>query len=89
MERVILQIEKAVPADCVLPDDYGFLLVAAANGIDPESPGAIDAYSGAYGCRETLAATLKDLRGGWQNSARLDGLQDWARLVTSTKGGDP
>lgn len=82
VERVVVQIEKAIPADCVLPADYGMLLVAAANGVDPGAPGGANAFSGEYGCRETLAATLSDLKAGWQNSARLAGLQAWASLVT-------
>ena len=82
VERVVVQIEKAIPADCVLPADYGMLLVSAANGVDPGTPGGVNAFSGEYGCRETLAATLSDLKAGWQNSARLAGLQAWASLVT-------
>lgn len=81
VERVVVQVEKAIPADCVLPDNYGMFLVAAARGLDPEAPGTSDALAGAYGCREVLAATLADLRAGWINTARLDGLQEWERAV--------
>lgn len=82
VERVVTKIEKVLPADCVLPDGYGMLLVAAANGVDPDSPGAADAFAGAYGCREVLAATLADLKAGWRNTVTLAGLQEWAALVT-------
>lgn len=82
VERVVTKIEHDIPPDCVLPDRYGLLLVAAARGLDPDAPGVADALSGAYGCREVLEATLHDLKAGWINTARLDGLQAWARLVT-------
>ncbi|MGE0358653.1 MAG: hypothetical protein AB7P08_17255 [Burkholderiales bacterium] len=89
VERVVVKIEKVIPADCVLPDGYGMLLVAAANGVDPDTPGGADAFAGAYGCRETLAATLADLKSGWKNTATLAGLQDWAALVTRTSDPPP
>jgi hypothetical protein len=84
VERVVTVIKKSIPPDCVLPPDYGELLVAAAKGIDPAAaPRGPDAVAGAYGCRETLAATLADLEAGWKNTARLSGLQAWARIVTT------
>lgn len=85
VERVITQIDKAIPPDCVLPDNYGMLLVSAAHGIDGSTPGGANDFAGTYGCREVIEATLKDLRAGWRNTVRLDGLQSWAKLVT-TKG---
>lgn len=82
VERVVAKIPDLLAPDCVLPDRYGMLLVAAANGIDPTAAGGADAFAGEYGCRQTLAAVLADLQAGWRNSARLDGLQEWSRLVT-------
>lgn len=82
VERVVTVIERQISPDCVLPDGFGMLLVAAANGVDPAAPGGADAFTGTYGCREVLAATLADLKAGWQNTASLDGIQEWARLVT-------
>lgn len=82
VDRVVTVVEKAIPVDCVLPDNFGMLLVSAARGLDPETPGVADATGGAYGCRETLAATLADLKAGWINSARLEGLQQYVRTVT-------
>jgi 3-oxoacyl-[acyl-carrier-protein] synthase III len=83
VERVIVASHKLLAPDCVLPDNFGMLLVAAANGADPGSSATFDAYAGGYGCTETLAAILSDLRAGWRNSARLEGLQEWAKLVTT------
>lgn len=80
VERVIVQSQHLLAPDCVLPGDFGMLLVAAANGIDPAA-GGTDEISGAYGCREVLAAILKDLRAGWRNSARLGGLQTFEDVV--------
>jgi hypothetical protein len=93
VERVVEKIPELLAPDCVLPDDYGRLLVSAANGVDPAAGGS-DAFAGTYGCREVLAATLKDLSAGWRNSARLGGLQEAARLVIAgqfptTKGDSP
>jgi hypothetical protein len=84
VERVVTVAHDLLAPDCVLPDNFGMLLVAAANGADP-STGDVDAFRGAYDCRATLAAVLADLSAGWRNSARLDGLQEWARLVTEAK----
>lgn len=89
VERVVHVIDERIPADCVLPGDYGLLLVAAARGLDPAAPGVADEAGGAYGCREVLEATLADLKAGWTNSARLSGLQEWAHLVTTEKGVEP
>jgi hypothetical protein len=92
VERVVTKIQHDIPPDCVLPDRYGVLLVAAARGLDPDAPGVADALAGTYGCREVLAATLADLRAGYINTARLEGLQAWARVVTSpqpSKGESP
>lgn len=86
VERVVEKIPELIPVDCVLPDNYGLLLVAAANGVEPGT-GDADAFAGTYGCREVLDATLKDLKAGWVNTARLDGLQAWTRLTT--QGGSP
>jgi hypothetical protein len=91
VDRVITESHHMLAPDCVLPGDFGMLLVAAANGIDPAARG-VDGISGTYGCRETLAAILTDLRAGWINSARLEGLQQYEKLVsspTTTKGGTP
>lgn len=85
VERVVTVSEKLLAPDCVMPDGFGLLLVAAANGVDPEAAGAVDAFRGGYGCRATLAAVLSDLQAGWRNSARLAGLQEWAQLVTEVK----
>lgn len=84
VERVVTVSQTMLAPDCVLPDNFGLLLVAAANGVDPTAA-SIDDYRGTYGCREVLASTLQDLLAGWRNSARLNGLQEWARLVTTTK----
>lgn len=84
VERVVIASQHMLAPDCVLPGDFGLLLVSAANGIDPAA-GGVDGISGGYDCRETLAAILSDLRGGWRNSARLEGLQEWAKLVTEAK----
>lgn len=83
VERVVTVTEKILAPDCVLPDGFGMLLVSAANGVDPAPAGGANEFSGQYGCRETLAAILTDLSAGWRNSARLDGLQEWAKLVTT------
>lgn len=82
VDHVVTKIEHDIPPDCVLPDNYGVLLVAAARGLNPDAPGVADALAGAYGCREVLAATLHDLKAGWINTARLDGLQEYVRLNT-------
>ena len=82
VERVVTAANHMLAPDCVLPGDFGLLLVAAANGDDPTSPGATAHLTGGYDCRETLAAILADLQAGWRNSARLEGLQAWAKLVT-------
>ena len=85
VDRVVAQIENVLAPDCVLPDNYGFLLVAAAKGVDPAAAGESDEARGAYGCREVLKATLADLQAGWRNTARLEGLQEWAKLVTNVE----
>lgn len=85
VERVVTVANSMLAPDCVLPDNFGLLLVSAANGVDPAAPGAVDAFAGKYDCRETLAAVLSDLRAGWRNTARLEGLQQWAKLVTEEK----
>jgi hypothetical protein len=82
VERVVIASESLLAPDCVLPDNFGLLLVSAANGVDPEAAGSVDAFRGAYGCKQALAAILADLQAGWRNSARLEGLQEWAKLVT-------
>lgn len=82
VERVVTVIPKVLAPDCVLPDGYGFLLVAAANGIDPTTARGASALTGAYDCRASLAAVLTDLEAGWVNTERLRGLQAWAELVT-------
>jgi hypothetical protein len=82
VERVVNVAEKVLAPDCVMPDGFGMLLVAAANGSDPAASGSVDAFRGAYDCRATLAAVLADLQAGWRNSARLEGMQEWAKLVT-------
>jgi hypothetical protein len=51
VERVVEKIPELLAPDCVLPDDYGRLLVSAANGVDPAAGGS-DAFAGTYGCRE-------------------------------------
>lgn len=91
VERVRTVVEKSIPADCVLPDRYGLLLVAAARGLDPDAPGSADALAGTYGCRETLDATLADLKAGWINTERLAGLQEYVRVITAPlpKGNTP
>jgi hypothetical protein len=85
VERVVTQIAHDIPADCVLPDNYGVLLVAAARGLDPDAPGVADGLAGTYGCREVLAATLRDLKAGWINTARLEGLQAYERTAHGVK----
>lgn len=83
VERVVTVTEKILAPDCVLPDGFGLLLVSAANGVDPTTAGAVDAFAGTYECKRVLAAILTDLSAGWRNSARLDGLQEWTKLVTT------
>lgn len=85
VERVVTKIEHDIPADCVLPDRFGLLLIAAARGLDPDAPGVADALGGAYGCREVLTATLHDLKAGWNNTATLEGLQDYERAKQLAK----
>lgn len=82
IERVSVAAQTMLSPDCVMPDSFGLLLVAAANGVDPASPDALGA-SGSYDCIETITAILTDLRDGYKNTARLAGLQEWAKLVTS------
>lgn len=89
VERVVTAAETMLGPDCVLPDGYGLLLVAAANGVDPTASERVDEFRGEYGCHEVLAATLQDLLAGWRNSARLNGLQEWARLVTTPAAASP
>lgn len=84
VERVITRIPQLLDADCVLPGNYGLLLVAAANGIDPENAAGVGSLTGPYGCREVLAATLLDLEAGWKNTEQLRALQRWAALVTQS-----
>lgn len=86
VERVVTASDHLLNPDCVLPGNFGMLLVAAANGIDPA--GSVDEIAGAYGCREVLAAILSDLRAGWINSARLEGLQQYERLVAQPSKGE-
>ncbi len=82
VDRVVTVIPRMLAPDCVLPERYGELLVGAARGIEPDpSTGRIDVTAGTYGCREVLEATLRDLKAGAQNSARLAGLQDYVRLL--------
>jgi hypothetical protein len=83
VERVVTASNHMLAPDCVLPGDFGMLLVAAANGVDPT--GSVDEIAGKYGCRETLAAILSDLRAGWVNSARLEGLQQYEKVVRPTE----
>lgn len=84
VERVVTASNHMLAPDCVLPGDFGMLLVAAANGWDP-SAGGVDEARGTYGCHETLAAILSDLRAGWVNSARLEGLQQYEKVVRPTE----
>ena len=85
VDRVILKSSEVLSPDCIMPAHYGELLVAAAQGLDPNVPGSLDAVTGEYGCRETLDATLKDLKAGWHNTATLEGLQAAVR-VNQPKG---
>lgn len=87
VERVVTASNHMLNPDCVLPGNFGMLLVAAANGIDPA--GSVDEIAGTYGCHETLAAVLSDLRAGWINSARLEGLQQYEKLVAQPTKGEP
>lgn len=80
-ERVIREIPDLLDPDCILPDRWGMLLVAAANGWEPNAPGDPHGIAGTYGCREVLAATLKDHAAGRTNTARLAGLQRWELLT--------
>lgn len=90
VDRVVTASHHMLAPDCVLPGDFGLLLVAAANGDDPAAPGSAAQYAGGYDCRQTLAAILSDLRAGWVNSARLEGLQQYEKLVAQpTKGEKP
>lgn len=82
VERVIQVAPKLLASDCVLPDGFGLLIVAAANGLDPETSRGLDALRGSYGCNATLAAVLTDLEAGWKNTAQLQALQQWADLVS-------
>lgn len=82
VERVVTVAPKLLAPDCVLPDGFGMLLVAAANGLDPETSSGLDAIRGSYGCNATLAAILTDLEAGWKNTAQLQALQQWADLVS-------
>ncbi len=82
VERVVTKIPDLVAADCVLPDNFGFLLVATANGVDTETARGTNALAGSYGCRETLEALIRDHEAGEVNAERLAGLQRWVELVT-------
>lgn len=82
VERVVTAAHSMLAPDCVLPDNFGLLIVAAANGVDPQAPGSTDEARGRYDCHETLEAVLSDLQAGWVNSARLAGLQSWAKVVS-------
>lgn len=86
VQRVVTVSSHMLDPDCVLPGDFGMLLVAAANGVDPT--GDIDEIAGKYGCREVLAAILSDLQSGWINSARLEGLQQYEKTLIATQGND-
>lgn len=86
VERVVIASQHVLAPDCVLPGDFGMLLVAAANGIDPA--GNVDEITGRYDCRETLAAILSDLRAGWVNTSRLEGLQQYEKTLIATQGND-
>lgn len=83
VERVVTRIPQLLDADCVLPGNYGLLLVAAANGLDPETAVGAHGLTGQYGCREVLASTLADLEAGWRNTAQLHALQQWVEAVTN------
>lgn len=71
--------------NCVMPRWWGELFTNAANGIadDPRRAGQA---ARPYGCLETAKATLSDLSAGARNSAQLDGIQQWARIVTKGEG---
>jgi hypothetical protein len=92
VDRVITLAGSMLAPDCVMPDNFGLLLVAAANGVDPSAPGVPDEAAGRYDCRETLTAVLSDLRAGWRNTARLEGLQQYEKLLSTkptNEGGKP
>lgn len=86
VERVVEVIPRVISADCVLPPGYGELLVSAAQG-NVRPPARIDEATGTYGCREVLTATLSDLKSGWVNSARLEGLQAFVALGVGAQTG--
>jgi len=88
-ERVIQVIQKHIDPDCRMPDGYGLLLVAAANGVDPDGPGAAP-FTGRYDCGAVLAATLRDLEAGRKNTEQLKALQERTReaeKLADTPGG--
>lgn len=86
--RVIEIIRREVAPDCVLPDEFGGMLVDAARQLDGDGPRGPDAASGAYDCRAVLEAVTKDLAAGKRNGARLAGLQEYERLKEKTAKGD-
>ena len=79
VDNVILKSSEVLSSDCTMPLGYSELLIAAAKGIEP-STGGSNGPAGEYGCREVLTATLKDLKAGWINSSRLEGLQERVNL---------
>ncbi len=79
VERVVTVIQNISP-DCVLPPDFVRVLIDTAKRFDGEATGSPDEKAGTDGCREVLAAIVKDLGAGKQNTARLQGLQEWAAL---------
>ena len=81
VERVVTIIKTV---DCVLPPEFGRMLVNSANAIDG-STGGVDEAPGAYECREVLEAIAKDYGAGKRNSNRLAGLQEYVRTVTEAK----
>lgn len=80
--HVITKVPDLLAADCLMPSQFGQLLVAAANGVDPDNGPEFAKYAGEYGCREVLKATLLDLKSGWKNTAHLEAVEQYVSVLT-------
>jgi hypothetical protein len=80
-ETLVKEIADVLDEHCVMPHGFAELLVAFANSRDGQlpDPQAVARYAGIYGCRETAKAIADDLRAGFLNTARLEGLQGYVK----------
>lgn len=85
-ETIVKEIADVLDEHCTMPHGFAELLVAFANSPDGQLPDsqAVTRYAGIYGCRETAKAIADDLRAGYINTARLEGLQGYVKAKQLT-----